>query len=138
MKKNLLSKLSLFIMTVVCALTVFSTNVSAAVTYSNGKISNTESTVVGDVNVPMIANGLYGQLSVILNGFIGIALITLVLFFVIRCGQLGASADNAQKRSQSLGGLLWVGIAIGGLGFFSAAGGVFTIIVHMTKGSFLG
>lgn len=138
MKKKISDKILLIILTVFCSILCFSTNVSA-VEYRNGQIKapGAEGTVMGNANVPTVANSLYGQMSVFLNGFVGIALITLTIIFVIRCGQLGASADNAQKRSQSIGGLLWVGIAIGGLGFFSAVGGIMTIITQMTNGSFL-
>lgn len=142
MKNNILtnsntySLIKQFFIILLVALSLLFVNINkvAAVTYSNGQISIPNEDVYADPNIPTIANGIYGQLGVALNGFLGIALITLTLIFVIRCGQLAASADNAQKRSENINSLLWIGIAVGALGFFSAAGGVLSIIVSLTNG----
>lgn len=110
-----------------------------AITYKNGKIGigtdTSASETYGEVDVNNLANGLYGQLGELLNGFAGIALITLTLVFVIKCGQLGMSADNARKRSETINGFLWLGISIGLLGFFFASQGVMTIIANMATGN---
>lgn len=59
---------------------------------------------------------LYSKYKTILNGVIGLVTITLVLLFVIQCAKLGSAADNAAKRSNSVGALLWIGVAAGLLG----------------------
>lgn len=106
-----------------------------AITYNNGTIGVAQKTTIGEANIDMIGNTIFGRLSTILNGCIGIALITLTLVFVIKCGQIAASADNAMKRSNHLGGMLWVLISIGVLGMFSASNGIFQIITQLsTKG----
>lgn len=61
-------------------------------------------------------NVIYDKYKVILNGVIGLVTITLVLLFVIQCGKLGVSADNAARRSTSISALLWIGISAGLLG----------------------
>lgn len=110
-------------------------NIVNALNYSKGTIGVNDSEVYGTVSVPAIANGIYGQLNAILSGCMGIALITLVLVFVVKCGQLAASGQNAMKRSNHIGGMLWLGIAIASLGFFTATGGVISIIIHLTTGN---
>lgn len=61
-------------------------------------------------------NVIYTKYKTMLNGVIGLVTITLVLLFVIQCGKLGMSADNAAKRSTSISGLLWIGVSAGLLG----------------------
>ena len=61
-------------------------------------------------------NTIYTKYKGILNGVIGLVTITLVLLFVIQCGKLGASSDNAMRRSSSISGLLWIGVSAGLLG----------------------
>lgn len=73
----------------------------------------------GKVDVNQLGNGLFGELRIYLQGFTGIALITLTLAFVIKCAQLGAAADNSQKRAMHTTGLLWIGICVGLLGAFN-------------------
>ena len=61
-------------------------------------------------------NTLYDKYKIMLNGVIGLVTITLVLMFVIQCGKLGMSADNAARRSTSITALLWIGVSAGLLG----------------------
>lgn len=61
-------------------------------------------------------NTIYTKYKVLLNGVIGLVTISLVLLFVIQCAKLGASADNAAKRSTSISALLWIGVSAGLLG----------------------
>ena len=85
----------------------------------------------GTVDIAATSKTIFSNLRFYLNGFTGIALITLTLAFVIKCAELGASADNAMKRGNSITGLLWVGIAIGLLGAFNT---VMSILAVLTKG----
>jgi hypothetical protein len=80
---------------------------------SNGNL-NTGS--LGSSDTSGTFTTLYSKYKTILNGVIGLVTITLVLLFVIQCAKLGASADNAAKRSNSVGALLWIGVAAGLLG----------------------
>lgn len=74
-------------------------------------LGTTESTDAKDT-----FNTIYSKYKVMLNGVIGLVTITLVLLFVIQCAKLGASADNAARRSTSVSALLWIGVSAGLLG----------------------
>lgn len=89
------------------------TNILDNVKMEGGKVSLTKS-ATDDTGETF--NAVYSKYKTILNGVIGLVTITLVLLFVIQCAKLGASADNAAKRSTSIGALLWIGIAAGLLG----------------------
>ena len=77
----------------------------------NLNLGTTESTSASDT-----FNTIYSKYKVILNGVIGLVTISLVLLFVIQCAKLGASADNAARRSTSISALLWIGVSAGLLG----------------------
>lgn len=77
----------------------------------NLSLGTTESTSASDT-----FNTIYSKYKVILNGVIGLVTISLVLLFVIQCAKLGASADNAARRSTSISALLWIGVSAGLLG----------------------
>lgn len=108
-----------------------------AITYNNGTIEVGTSETFGKVNVPVIANGIFGLLNVILSGCTGIALITLTLVFVIKCAQLAGSGSNPFKRSNHISGMLWLAVSIGLLGFFNVTGGVISIIIGLSEGNFI-
>lgn len=80
---------------------------------NNGKLNTGD---LANSSTENTFNGVYDKYKAVLNGVIGLVTITLVLLFVIQCGKLGAASDNAMKRSNSIGALLWIGIAAGLLG----------------------
>lgn len=113
--------------------------VISAITYDNGKItaSSTSGDTYGYVDTSTIGNTVFTKLATLISGFSGIALITLTLVFVIKCGQIAASADNAQKRSAHISGMGWLMISIAVLGFFTTSGVIMEIIVGLVNGNFL-
>ena len=95
------------------------TPVMAANILDNIKMGQDGSLETGELSASDTSNTfntVYTKYKSILNGVIGLVTITLVLLFVIQCGKLGASADNAARRSSSVGALLWIGVAAGLLG----------------------
>lgn len=79
----------------------------------NGNLSTGD---LGSSDTYQTFNTVYSKYKTILNGVIGLVTITLVLLFVIQCAKLGASSDNAAKRSSSVSALLWIGVSAGLLG----------------------
>lgn len=91
------------------------------------KVNDTAKTG-GTVDIATEAKALFDALRLYLGGSLGIALITLTLAFVIKCGQLAASADNANKRSNHITGMVYLIIAIASIGGFKI---VMDILVGM-------
>lgn len=91
------------------------------------KVNDTAKTG-GTVDIATESKALFDALRLYLGGSLGIALITLTLAFVIKCGQLAASADNANKRSNHITGMVYLIIAIASIGGFKI---VMDILVGM-------
>lgn len=95
------------------------------------KLGTNSGNTAGTVDIVQTSNSIFSNLRLLLNGCMGIVLITLVLAFVIKCAQLASSADNAQKRGGHITGLLWLAVCIGALGAFST---VMSLLVSFAEG----
>lgn len=74
-------------------------------------------------------SNIFAKYKTFIAGISGVAAITMLVFFIINFMKLGASSGNPQARQQALMGVLWTGLAAGGLGAVSIFFGFFYSIL---------
>lgn len=81
-----------------------------------GQYKITSSVITHDANDSAKAKDLLDKYRGIISFLAGAGALTMLLFFIINFGKLGASAGNPQQRQSALMGLLFTGIATAILG----------------------
>ena len=119
LKRRLTSAISFIAVTVSMFCMNVSTALASVLVNIDGTVEDEFHKTGGVVDISEVSNNIFNNLRFYLNGAAGIALITVTLAFVIKCGQLAATADNAQRRANHITGMIWTIIAVSALGLFS-------------------
>lgn len=70
-------------------------------------------------------NTLFQKYRTVISAILGLAALTMLVFFIMNLVKLGANSGNPQGRSQALFGILWTGLATAILGSLSLVVGLF-------------
>lgn len=88
-----------------------------------GKDGNVTVTGQGDANSAW--KTVIDKYKNFITGVSAIGAVTMLVLFIVQFMKLGASAGNAQARSNAITGCLWTGLATAGLGAVSLITGIF-------------